>query len=207
VIAVLAALRHRDATGVGNHIDMAMVDAMLACDDYAPGALHTRGIGRHGDGDQDVPQFGNCDIVDAPGGPLIVMGELKWIWKSVHERLGVADPTPPGADVATKVRARRQAWRDFVAGFDDRAELLAALDRANLAWGAVKTSKEAVESPTVVHRRTLTEIVDPDGSTYSVIRAPYRFSAADSGVQGPAPRQGEHGDQVVADWLGRTAPS
>ena len=172
VIAVLAALRHRDVTGAGNHIDMAMMDAMLACDDYAPGALHARGSGRHGDGDPDVPQFGNCDIVDAPGGALIVMGEMKWIWKSVHERLGVPDPTPEGADLTTKVLARRQAWRDFVAGFDDRAELLAALDRANLAWGVVKTSKEAVQSPTFAHRGTLTELTEPDGSTYSVIRAP-----------------------------------
>ena len=30
VIGVLAALRHRDATGEGNHIDLAMVDALLA---------------------------------------------------------------------------------------------------------------------------------------------------------------------------------
>jgi len=205
VIGILAALRHRDATGVGNHIDLAMIDALLSVDDYAPAALHSRGgSGRHGDGDPDVPQSGNCDIVDAPGGALIVMGEFKWIWKSVHERLGLADPTPEGADVATKVRLRRKAWRDFVAGFDDRAELLAALDRANLAWGAVKTSKEAAQSPTVLHRGTITEVTDPDGTTYSVIRAPYRFSAAETGVRGPAPRQGEHEAEIRKEWLGDT---
>jgi crotonobetainyl-CoA:carnitine CoA-transferase CaiB-like acyl-CoA transferase len=203
VIAILAALRHRDASGVGNHIDMAMVDALLASDDYAAGALHSRGVGRHGDGDPDVPQSGNCDIIDAPGGALIVMGELRWIWKSIHERLGVPDPAPPDADVPTKARARHRAWRELVAGFDDRAELLAMLDRANLAWGAVKSTREAVASPTVVHRGTLAAVTDPDGSTYSVIRAPYRFSAAEAGVRGPAPRPDEHRAAVVAEWLGR----
>jgi CoA:oxalate CoA-transferase len=207
VIGILAALRHRDATGVGNHIDLAMMDALLSVDDYAPAALHARSgaAGRHGDGDGDVPQFGNCDIVDAPGGPLIVMGEFKWIWKSIHDRLGIADPTPPGADVATKVRLRRTVWRDLVASFTDRAELLATLDRANLAWGAVKTSREAAQSPTVLHRGTLADVTDADGTAYQVIRAPYRFSAADSGVRGPAPHQGEHEAEIRADWLGAIA--
>ena len=39
---VLAALRHRDATGEGNHIDLAMVDALLASDDVVPRLLGSR---------------------------------------------------------------------------------------------------------------------------------------------------------------------
>ena len=90
VIAVLAALRHRDATGEGNHIDLAMVDALLASDDVAP-ALITGSIRDDG--------ASMTNIVDAPGGPLVVMGEFKWIWKSIHERCGVPDPAGPDADV------------------------------------------------------------------------------------------------------------
>ncbi|MCU1503778.1 MAG: hypothetical protein JWM12_3132 [Ilumatobacteraceae bacterium] len=198
VVAILAALRHRDATGEGNHIDLAMVDAMLFCDDYAPGAPSGP---RAEPTEAERIANGNCDIVDAPGGPLIVMGAFKWIWKSVNERLGLADPTPPGADVATKIHLRHRAWRAFVAGFEDRGELLAALDRANLAWGTVKTSAEAVVSPTFVHRGTIVE-VDDEGSTHTVIRAPYRFSSASSGVRGPAPHQDQHAAEVLADWLG-----
>ncbi len=208
-VAILAALRHRDATGEGNHIDIAMIDAMLFGDDYAPAAIAARqsAARRSGNsgGDAATVATGNAwEMVAAPGGPLIVIGEFKWIWKSAHERLGLADPTPDGADLATKVRARHAAWLDFVAGFDDRAELLAALDRANLAWGAVKTSAEAIASPTVVHRGTVVQMDDGDGP-YEVVRAPYRFSNASSGIRGPAPRQGEHEAAVLADWLGSTA--
>jgi CoA:oxalate CoA-transferase len=204
-IAILAALRHRDATGEGNHIDLAMVDAMLFGDDYAPAAIaaHQRAARRTGESGVDAATVatGNAwEMVAAPGGPLIVMGEFKWIWKSVHERLGLADPTPEGADLATKVSARHAAWLDFVAGFDDRAELLAALDRANLAWGAVKTSAEAIGSPTFVHRGTVVRMDDGDG-LYDVIQSPYRFSSASSGIRGPAPRQGEHEAEVLAEWL------
>src|SRR6185312_13823346 len=107
----------------------AMVDALLSCDDVAPMLL---GGATRDDG------ASMTEIVDAPGGPIVVMGAFKWIWKSIHERLGVPDPCGPDADVPTKARLRRQAWREFVQGFGSRAELLAALDRANLAWGVVR---------------------------------------------------------------------
>ena len=83
-----------------------------------------------------------------------------------------------------------------------RASLTAALDRANLAWGVVRHTSEAVDSPTIRHRGTFVELTDDDGSTYRVVRAPYRFSNAASGVQGPAPRPDQHRVEVLADWLG-----
>jgi crotonobetainyl-CoA:carnitine CoA-transferase CaiB-like acyl-CoA transferase len=141
------------------------------------------------------------EIIAAPGGPVIVMGEFRWIWKSIHERLGVADPSPAGASLADKVSARRRAWHDFHASFATRDELLTALDRANLAWGIVRSGAEALASPTLAHRGSVVELDDPDGS-YTVTRAPYRFSAGESGVRAGAPRQGEHHDEVLADWLG-----
>ena len=65
------------------------------------------------------------------------MGEFKWIWKSINERLGVVDPTPPGASLDDKVAARRARGATSTSRSRSRAELLAALDRANLAWGIV----------------------------------------------------------------------
>lgn len=207
VIGVLAALRHRDATGVGQHVDIAMVDAMLACDDFLPveQAAHVSALARAERGGDEPPEpqhsIGNYEMLDAPGGPIIVMGEFKWIWHSINTRLGVADPTPEGASLDEKIQCRRDAWHALVASFDDRADLLAALDTANLAWGAVKSGPEALQSPTVRHRGSLVEITDDTG-TYTVIRSPYRFSAAESGVRGGAPRQGEHEAEILADWLG-----
>ena len=188
LVGVLAALRHAEATGQGSHVDLAMVDALLFSDDIAPALLGAPGA----DGSSMT------EIVDAPGGPLVVMGELKWIWKSIHERCGVPDPCGPDADIPTKARLRRDAWRDFVASFATREELTAALDRANLAWGVVRHTSEALASPTTRHRGTFVEL--SDGSR--VVRAPYRFSNLDSGVRAPAPRPDEHRDQILADWLG-----
>ena len=191
LVGVLAALRVRDATGIGQHIDIAMADTLLICDDYAHWSL-----------DGHVAPRGGGEIWDAPGGPIIVMGDFKWVWKCANERLGLADPTPVGATVGEKVAARRGAWASFVSGFEDRPSLLAALDRANLAWGDVRSTSEALESPTVRHRGTVVEIDDRVGGTRRVIQSPYRFSRSESGVGGPAPRRGEHNAEVLAEWVG-----
>lgn len=191
LVAVLAALRVRDATGLGQHIDIAMADTLLICDDYAHYAL-----------DGVAPQQGGGEIWDAPGGPIIVMGAFKWVWKCANEALGLADPTPPGTPVREKVAARRLAWADHVASFTDRESLLRELDRANLAWGEVRDPQDIADFPTLQHRGTIVEIDDRVGGTRRVIQSPYRFSMSDSGVRGPAPRRGEHNADVLAEWAG-----
>jgi CoA:oxalate CoA-transferase len=206
VIGVLAALRHRDATGVGQHVDVAMLDSMMVCDDFAPDALDDQRRAREeaaaGGGERvRARRPTRSEMIDAPGGPMIVMGEFKWIWKSIHERAGVADPTPPGADLDTKIAARYAAWREWIASFATREELTKALDTANLAWGNVASTARAAAGPTATHRGTIVEIGDPLGA-YSVVQSPWRFSNATTGVRGPAPRQGEHRDDIIRDWLG-----
>ena len=179
-----------------------MIDAMAASDDHLPNEVAADRDHRAGSDGGAHLRTTPSEIIDSPDGKVIVMGEFKWIWKSINERLGVADPTPPGASLEDKVAHRRAAWRDLHQSFASRAELLAALDKANLAWGIVKHGAQVLDSPTLAHRGSVVEIDDPDGA-YAVIRSPYRFSAGESGVRGPAPRQDEHRAEILRDWLGR----
>ncbi len=191
LVATFAALRVRDETGVGQHIDIAMVDTFLANDDHVQWAFD--GVERH--------PGGGGEIWTGVGGPIMVMGDFKWVWKCAHEILGLEDPTPPGADLDTKIRARREAWADYLVSFGDRTAMLVALDRANLAWGAVKSAREALASPTLRHRGTLVEVDDRVGGTRKIVGSPYRFSHSDAGVSGPAPLRGEHNRQVLEEWI------
>jgi succinate--hydroxymethylglutarate CoA-transferase len=73
----------------------------------------------------------------------------------------------------------------------------------NLAWGRVLSSAEAArESATVAARGTITRVDDRAGGERPVVQSPYRFSASESGVRGPAPHRGEHNAQVLSEWLG-----
>jgi crotonobetainyl-CoA:carnitine CoA-transferase CaiB-like acyl-CoA transferase len=191
LIAVLSAIYMRERTGRGQHVDIAMFDAMLATDDYSHHALDTFPVRRLGG-----------EVWDAAGGAVMIAGEFRNTW--VVLRAYVDDPAPPDADLAEKARLRRQAVGTWLRSFPDRASLITALEKANLAWGDVNTAEEAFATRQASARDLVAEVDDRDGGIRRVVQAPYKFSAADSGVRGPATHRGEHNAEVLADWLGMT---
>jgi len=81
---------------------------------------------------------------------------------------------------------------------------LVALDKSNLAWGHIKTTNEAYDSPTSVYRANSIEIDARDGGKRKVSQTPYKFSQSKSGLEDDAvaPYRGEHNQTVLAEWLG-----
>lgn len=192
VIAVLAALRTRDATGVGQYIDMAMMDAMTFSADIVINSL---------DGARRAESI-NGEVWRTADGPKMVPGGLRWIWHQLSTTAGLTDSTPPDADITEKIASRRRIITDFLCGLPDRAAVIAALDAANLAWADVRECGEVLESPTLVHRRTVVDIDDRAGGTRKVIRNPYRMSTTDFSDIGHAAFRGEHNVEVLDEWLG-----
>jgi CoA:oxalate CoA-transferase len=91
---------------------------------------------------------------------------------------------------------------EWFAGQTERDRLVAALDRANIAWADIGTTEELFAQPIADERRLAVEIDGRDGAPRRVVESPYRFSAAEAGVRGPAPWRGEHNAAVLAEWLG-----
>lgn len=191
LVAVLSALLLRARTGRGQHIDLSMLDAQLCTDDYAHHALDRSPLVRMGG-----------EFWDTAGGPILVAGDFRYVWRQLSTVHGIDDPTPPGADLGTKVRTRRAAVAAWFASVPDRAKVVAALDAANLPWADVRDHRDAFDTPTAQARGAAADIDDRAGGTRRVAQSPYRFSDAASGVRGPAPYRGEHNEEVLADWLG-----
>jgi crotonobetainyl-CoA:carnitine CoA-transferase CaiB-like acyl-CoA transferase len=188
--ALLSALYLRERGGPGQHIDLAMLDAMVATDDYIHMAL-----------DDVPPPHGIVNHVwQVASGHIVIAGDFRWVWQRLQETAGLVDPTPSDAPLADKIRNRHRCVAGFLVGLRDRAALAAALERADLAWGDVQTSAQVVASETLAARGSLPTIDDRQGGERRVVRSPYRFSAADSGVRGVAPYRGEHNRQVLAGW-------
>lgn len=191
VIGLLAALRVRDQTGIGQHVDIAMIDAMSFSSDAIIDALDDRPRERQG---------GN--VWETAAGPVMVAGDLKWMWHQMSTVHGLVDSTPSDASIEEKIAARRRLINQHLSGLADRAAVVAALDEAGLAWGELRFHGQILESPTLEQRGTVVQVDDRAGGTRPVVRSPYRMSHSPRGeVAAPALR-GEHNHEVIGRWLG-----
>lgn len=192
LVGLLAALHQRHSTGVGQHVDIAMVDAMLVTDDQTHAYLENSAVATAA-----------SEVWDAVGGEIMIAGDFRHLWKSVSYVHGLEDPTPDGAELEEKIRCRRDAFQAFLLSFEDRAGLIKALDAANLAWGGVFNSDHFLaESETLKHRNSVVDIDNREGGTRPTFQSPYRFSDAPSGVHKGAARLGEHNNEILNEWLG-----
>jgi len=193
-VGLLAALRVAEATGVGQHVEVAMFDATLASSSEAGNVL------------LDPPDDRRMNpIFDAGAhGWIAVAGAAPHVWMSLAAAFPdeIRDPSAPGAPLEQKAAARHAAIAAWMAGAPSQAELLDRLARAKLACAPVVDQKDALLSPLARERGLLVEVDDRRGGTRPVVRAPARFSDARNDVRGPPPRLGEHGDEILRGLLG-----
>ncbi|SIO22665.1 Crotonobetainyl-CoA:carnitine CoA-transferase CaiB [Parasphingorhabdus marina DSM 22363] len=197
IIAILSALRMLDQTGEGQHIDLAMLNVLHSADDYAHFAL-----------DNIWPKAPETLVWEAPEKrQILITGDMKWLWIMFSTKDGLADPTPEGADIPTKVRLRREAMETHISGHASFDALTATLDRLNLAWGEVHAfGPEVYEQTSVKALGTIVDVTDDDGNARRTVQSPYRFSKSASGIDSNArtAKRGEHNVSALQNWLGMT---
>ena len=193
----MAALSYAQRTGIGQHVDLAMINAMFFTDDYAHFQLEGANV-----------LGGGGQVFDATGGQIMLAGDEKWYWRVLNTQgrgggpdAGRRRPRRPRSRCAAR-RSRRSCSRSPTA-----ASLIAKLNEVNLAWGEVHDHREVFDRQgSIEGREILTTVDDRAGGERRITNTPYRFSAAEAGVRGPAPYRGEHNYDAVADWLGDAAP-
>lgn len=201
-VGILAALRHRDRTGHGQHLDLAMFDATIAMTDLVanywsmgltagePAPLIMHGF-RARDGwfvlqvGRD-PEFARlAAIVDRPG----------WL---DDPRLA----TRAGwlAEIESEIRPAVERWAATRTKLDACRELAAA----GLVAGPCFSDAELVADPHVAARDMLVEIPRTDGGEQPVLIPgdPIKLSNVAQGPDRGVPGLGEHTDSVLRSELG-----
>ena len=192
LVALLSAVIMRARTGLGQHIDMAMMDATLMCDDQLHFEIE----------DAEATRNLPPDMWETGAGPILVSVDFRWLWKLLTSGFGLVDPSTPEMEVETKIAARRAAVANFMGGLASWDEVEAAMAKMNLAWGRIRKGKALRDQPTIAHRQSIVDVDDRAGGTRPIVQSPYRFSQAISGVRGGAPHKGEHTDEILRGWLG-----
>lgn len=194
VVALLSALLMRERTGLGQHIDIAMMDATLVSDDQLHFEIE----------DAEATRNLPPDIWETGAGAILVSVDFRYMWKLLTTKFGLADPAPSSPDLDAKIRARRGAVADFMQSLTTWDQVEEAMAKMNLAWGRLRSGKSLREQPTLAFRQSIVEVDDRAGGTRPIAQSPYRFSQAQSAVRGPAPHRGEHNEVVMREWLGKS---
>jgi len=192
LIAVLSAVILRQSTGLGQHIDIAMIDATLATDDKIHYDLERSG---------DTGPMRN-EIWALPFGAVLISTDFRLLFKLLIEQGHLTDPAPSGTALPEKIVLRRRAVDQLLQGQDTIDKFTALMTSINVAWGLVRDPASLASQPTVAHRGSIVSVSDRAGGSRPVTQSPYRFSAAKSGVRGPAPHKGEHNHDILTHWLG-----
>ena len=191
LVGLLAALYARESTDRGDHLDLAMVDATMVTNDGMHYAFEARG----------TPS--SNEVHETAGGQLMLAGDFRYIWHQLHTVCGVVDELTGDVALEAKIEARRKAaHRFFNQECQTREDVVAALDRMNIAWGDVRIPADVQHLESVKARASVTQVDDRDGGLRQIPQSPYRFRRSDAQVRGGAPHLGEHNDEILADWLG-----
>ena len=197
-LAALAALRHRDATGEGQHIDVALLDSLLF---QSSGYLTLGAMG------VDLPRLGNEFRIAAPArvyacadGDVMAGVLLDSHWKTLASLIGHPEfaDDPRFASVPARIERRADVDRllgDWLAG-QPRDEALRRFHQAGIPAAPVRSYAEAATDPHVEARDMLQRSA---GAQSPPITGPAaKFSRTPTRVRQPAPALGAHNDEILA---------
>jgi crotonobetainyl-CoA:carnitine CoA-transferase CaiB-like acyl-CoA transferase len=204
VTAILAALRHRDRSGEGQHIDMALFDVTLGwMANQATGWL-MGGVAPRRMGNQHPSIVPYQDFPTATGPIALAVGndhQFRLFAELVGRPEWASDPA--FATSAARAANREQLVPLVEAELKTRPaeEWLALLAEAQVPAGPIATIAQALESPQARARGLVVEQADARHGRVRTVAQPLPLEKTPPSYRRPPPAVGEHSAEILA-WLG-----
>jgi formyl-CoA transferase len=200
-IATLAALRHRDTTGEGQHVDIAMLDSVhFSSDGFLTLAATGVPLRRLGDEAEFIAPANTYPCVD---GHVYVVVALDRHWRVLAEIIDRPElATAPGFATNDERRSNRDKVNDVIADWCAALpvlEVVRRLEGAGLAAGAVRTFAQAAADPHVRARDMLQDTELSNGTRAPITGPAAKFSRTPTRVRTGAPVAGAHTEQVLTE--------
>ena len=202
VIAIQAALRHAEATGEGQHIDMALLDTQVSVlgNQNLNYLVSGSTPGQMGNAHMNISPY---EVLPVRDGFIILAvgndGQFQRFCTVVGlERLTI-DPDFATNPARVTNRARlRETIVETLAGWD-RDPLLARLEKAAVPASPINDIAQMFADPQVQARGMRMNLDDDMGSTLPSVRAPMVMSGTPLRYERPSPRLGQHTDEIMAE--------
>lgn len=200
-IGAMAALRHRDRTGEGQHVDVALLDAMLFQSDGYP-TLGAMGV--------PMPRWGNefgfsipTNVYHCKDGMVMAGTLLDTHWKVLARMAGRPDLAdhPEYATIAGRINHRAECNALFAGWCAARtvAEAVEECARAAITCAPVRSYAQAARDPHVLARDMMQEVAQEDGTVVPITGPAAKFSRTPTRVRTAAAKLGAHTDEVLAE--------
>ncbi|MBC7648727.1 MAG: CoA transferase [Vitreoscilla sp.] len=209
-VGILAALRHAEKTGVGQQVDMALLDtqvAMLA--NLGANYLVSGNVpGRMGNAHQNIVPYQVFEVAPSVDGSkdhvIIAVGNDSQ-FRKYCEVAGVPEVgTNPLFALnrdRVKNRARLVPILEAVMRTRSKADWLAALEAAKVPCGAINNLAEVFADPQIESRGMVTHWQHPHQSDLPLVSSPIKLSATPVRTDLPPPLLGQHTDEVLRSVL------
>ncbi|HTY58332.1 MAG TPA: CoA transferase [Bacteroidota bacterium] len=198
--AVMAALFHRERTGEGQSIDVALLDSIMPMMGWVVANLMIGG--------QEPVLMGNDNFTAAPSGVfrtgdgyINIAANKQEQWESVADVLGLPalKSDPRFAERDNRKKNRKELTRLLEERLAERttALLVEELNAHDVPAGAILPLDRAMSQPQVEHRNTFAEVTAPGIGDLRLFNLTAKFSKTPGAVTTPPPALGEHTCEIL----------
>jgi formyl-CoA transferase len=199
---ILLALRDRDRTGHGQHVDIALYDSVLSTLSMPAGILQATGRSPRRMGN-DHAAIAPYETLRAKDGMVMIAAANPRLWKQLCAAVNVPQlaDDPRFKTNTDRVKNRGELKVELERAFAPYTvdELARILERAAVPCGQVRTVAEAVEDPQVDARQMFFGFEDPELDGFKVLGNPIKLSDHNGIPTRRPPKLGEHTREVLRE--------
>ncbi|UVH50724.1 CaiB/BaiF CoA-transferase family protein [Pseudomonas sp. CBSPBW29] len=207
-VAIQAALLSRERTGVGQHIDMALLDVQVAT--LANQSMNYLASGkvpeRYGNAHANIVPYQVFRAADRDF--IIACGNDSQFVALCHSiGLPHLPDDPRFRRNADRVAHRAEIVELLSAHFLGRTadEWVASIHASKVPVGAINNIAQSLEEPQVIARGLMVKIPHPKNPEFAMVGSPIKMSGTPVEYVRPAPMLGQHTDEVLGERLGLSA--
>ena len=207
-VAILAALAHRDQAGVGQHIDMALLDVQVAC--LANQAMNYLTTGnpprRLGNAHPNIVPY--QDFPTADGNFILTVGndgQFRKFAEVAGQPQWADDPRFATNKQRVANRAELIPLIRQATVFKTTAQWVSELEKAGVPCGPINDLAQMFQDPQVLARGLALNIPHPLAGNVPQVASPIRLSETPVEYRQAPPLLGEHTEAVLCDVLGLDA--
>ncbi len=204
VMGILAALYERERSGLGQHVDIAMVDCQISMLNYMATMHFLSG--------KDPYPIGNAHFVHVPydtfrcsDGFIVIAVITDNFWQNLKQVVACPEFDDPRYDTQPGRWAGREHINrrlNEILGGNSCAYWLGKLEEQRIPCSAVNSFSQALSDPQVLHRNMVVELRHPDGRSTMGPGNPIKLSRTSEESFSAAPLLGGDTDTVMAELLG-----